>query len=1210
MAGSPGGREVARLSVKVLPDTSKFGADLQRFLDRIEARAKVAVKVVPDTRQFAADLRADLARVSAEMRVDVRPDVRRFRAELRAMLDRLRVVKTVVIEPDTRGFSAKLTTRLAAIRERVKVAADPDLSRFRGELQRRLARIRAELKVRIRPDLRAFRAEVNTLVRGLRIRPLTVLVRPTMDMRAYARVRAQLRALGRPITVRVRTVGDRIPNPGSGGGAGSVGDGGGAAAGGAASSIARLAVAVGSVLPQLSSLIASLIQTGPALGVMATGLLAAASAGGALAIGMKGVGDALAGDEKALARLTPQAAYFVQSVRSLAPEWRKLRLDVQANLFRKMGDAVKDTAKVALPVLRKRLSETATALNGMGKGVLSTVRSLSRGGALDTALKSSNAGLKNLSQLPAVIVQGLVQVGAAAGPAFDRLTKRAGGALDRLSERMTKAFKSGSMERAIERAIDVVGQFVAVGRNVGAILKNIFGAASAAGGSFLDTLQKVTGEIAKLTAAPAVQSGLVQLFRTLAQVSSTAVGILGDAIRAVAPALDVLGPPVQRLVRLIGKSLKPVFKALQPVLKEAADAVGKLLDAVGPLLPVFGELIAALLPSLTPLFAALKDIFVELKPVVAEVAGILRDVLKPVFDGLAVAIKPLAEMIADQLVIGLGILRDLLVELKPGLVTVGEAFGELLAACGPLIEAWSKMSMTILKAMLPALKPILGLLGKLIGFLGKDLANAITEVAVPAIESITALLSGDFDTAWKKAKQAVSGFIDNIVQRFTALPNKIAPLMVQLSVMLRQKAEEAGLKLVQAIQRKVDEATVKIAELPDRARRALGNLGGTLVGAGQDLINGFIIGIASKIQAVQRKLQDLTSKLPDWKGPKKRDAKILTPAGRSLIEGFIKGIDESTAKLKSRLQSITKALPANVRSGYGKTLKKATNELEKLVKKRDGVIKKLAAAEKKLTDLTKARNDVKKGVVDGILGDADLTKLIDGTSSIQGLTAKLKDYAAQARKFASDIAKLRKNGLDADIIRQIADAGVAGGGDTAALLASASAAQIRELNKAQAELEKAAGQAGNTAADALYQAGIQSAKGLVKGLESQQSAIEKQMVKIAKSMQKAIKKALGIHSPARKLIPVGQNTALGVMKGIDDKRPELDRAMASLVAVPSVSTAGVSADVASSLSGGSLEGQRLALVLADGTQLDAYVDTRVSGGINEVRRRQRAGKKW
>src|SRR5690606_13016897 len=129
------------------------------------------------------------------------------------------------------------------------------------------------------------------------------------------------------------------------------------------------------------------------------------------------------------------------------------------------------------------------------------------------------------------------------------------------------------------------------------------------------------------------------------------------------------------------------------------------------------------------------------------------------------------------------------------------------------------------------------------------------------------------------------------------------------------------------------------------SKTALGNLAGTLASAGRDLIAGFISGITSKIGDVQSTLSSLTSKLTDWKGPPKKDAKILTPAGRLLIEGFIKGIDGTTAKLRSRLESITKALPDNVRRGIGKSLKRTTAELEKLVTKRDAVIKKLVDAE-------------------------------------------------------------------------------------------------------------------------------------------------------------------------------------------------------------------------------------------------------------------------
>src|SRR5690606_39579054 len=100
----------------------------------------------------------------------------------------------------------------------------------------------------------------------------------------------------------------------------------------------------------------------------------------------------------------------------------------------------------------------------------------------------------------------------------------------------------------------------------------------------------------------------------------------------------------------------------------------------------------------------------------------------------------------------------------------------------------------------------------------------------------------------------------------------------------------AGRSMVTAISGKISDAVDKVRGLPGKAKTALGNLAGTLASAGRDLIAGFISGITSKIGDVQSTLSGLTSKLTDWKGPPKKDAKILTPAGRLLIEGFIKGI--------------------------------------------------------------------------------------------------------------------------------------------------------------------------------------------------------------------------------------------------------------------------------------------------------------------------------
>jgi hypothetical protein len=72
----------------------------------------------------------------------------------------------------------------------------------------------------------------------------------------------------------------------------------------------------------------------------------------------------------------------------------------------------------------------------------------------------------------------------------------------------------------------------------------------------------------------------------------------------------------------------------------------------------------------------------------------------------------------------------------------------------------------------------------------------------------------------------------------------------------------------------------------------------------------------------------------------------------------------------------------------------------------------------------------------------------------------------------------------------------------------------------------------------MYAAGIKAAEGLVKGLEMKKKSIEKAMMRIAKAMEKAIKKALGIKSPSRVMQQVGHFTAEGFAVGIEkNKKP-------------------------------------------------------------------------
>lgn len=98
--------------------------------------------------------------------------------------------------------------------------------------------------------------------------------------------------------------------------------------------------------------------------------------------------------------------------------------------------------------------------------------------------------------------------------------------------------------------------------------------------------------------------------------------------------------------------------------------------------------------------------------------------------------------------------------------------------------------------------------------------------------------------------------------------------------------------------------------IPGKAKSALGNVRGILVSAGKDLIMGFVDGISGAFGAVKGKLGSLTSKLTSWKGPPKRDAKILTPAGALIIDGLIRGIESREGALRGTLGRITRDIAA------------------------------------------------------------------------------------------------------------------------------------------------------------------------------------------------------------------------------------------------------------------------------------------------------------
>ncbi|NUR65145.1 MAG: phage tail tape measure protein [Streptomyces sp.] len=319
-------------------------------------------------------------------------------------------------------------------------------------------------------------------------------------------------------------------------------------------------------------------------------------------------------------------------------------------------------------------------------------------------------------------------------------------------------------------------------------------------------------------------------------------------------------------------------------------------------------------------------------------------------------------------------------------------------------------------------------------------------------------------------------------------------------------------------------------------------------------------------------------------------SKVFRSLGIYLNEGLVDGLTASTARVKAATRRIESLLietynkVADLRgsrhvsnrwvASHENTIRhleayarKEDNVLRGLAARRDAVAKRIKAAQKALAAVQKQWSDEVKSVADGIMqGFSIVTQAPqEGFAlSAQDVVNNMRDQMSKAVQFAAQLQALQKKGLSSDLIAQIAAAGVDQGGETATALASASKSQIQQINALNKTTKSAATSAGKAVADSMYGAGLRSAQGLVKGLQSQEKAIEKQMMRIAEAMKRAIKHALGIRSPSTVFAEIGTWIPKGLAKGVDDGTRHATGAVHRLAG----SVAGAGAGVGLAMAGG------------------------------------------
>jgi len=296
------------------------------------------------------------------------------------------------------------------------------------------------------------------------------------------------------------------------------------------------------------------------------------------------------------------------------------------------------------------------------------------------------------------------------------------------------------------------------------------------------------------------------------------------------------------------------------------------------------------------------------------------------------------------------------------------------------------------------------------------------------------------------------------------------------------------------------------------------------------VVAGFRDGIDGNKAQVQASFDMLKKMLTDMKEHSKKEIEDQEKRLYKLTHARKKdkqAIAEARAELALARSEFAKSSAA-----YTELTKKWTddkNRLGQLATQYDALGVKLKAANQKLADAKKTRDDYNAGIKDQF----------NNLPTITGET-KLQDFANDIRKKIEDnkamlnkMTELRKLGLNDTMYKEL----MAKGTDALPFidqLLGTGKSGVTQINSLSSQLDSSAAALGNSASKALYQAAVDSAAGLVKGLQNQQKAIEKQMDVIADAMVKAIKKKLGIKSPSREFMAVGKFSSQGLAQGLQN----------------------------------------------------------------------------
>lgn len=449
------------------------------------------------------------------------------------------------------------------------------------------------------------------------------------------------------------------------------------------------------------------------VGLLATLPAALATTAAIVAINVaawKNFGDAVSGDNEALAKLPPNA---IKAAKSLRGTWTSIQRPVQRAFWDGMGDEMSVLADLIIPQFRKGLTDSAKHVGEFGAGVARSFQKIALSGDLKKMFVGLDGFFENLADSAEPFIDALNTLGLRGSeylPQFGQWVEDIAKKFDRF---ITSADEAGDINRWIEEGTTALQDMGRVLLGTTDFFKGLAGAAEQAGFGGLSTFADTMQRIGRMVNGEPFKSKLSKIFLGASEGATN----LNKGVRDLGGSFIDSADNVSALLRLLGdlggETLSGLAQSFNNItfqtglldavegLRDGVRDMGPTFDSLGTIIGTFGTIAGGVFDTLSPLFntlsTALADVIVELAPEIEDLSDVIAGTLHSVIKGVVPVIQTLTIMLSNALetfnglpgsiqgvVLVLGGIAPLAISaykafklLSPALATASTAFGTL-----------------------------------------------------------------------------------------------------------------------------------------------------------------------------------------------------------------------------------------------------------------------------------------------------------------------------------------------------------------------------------------------------------------------------------------------------------------------------------------------------------------------------------------------------